>query len=412
MADAPAPHTIAIIGAGVAGPVLALTILSNSVLRKRYRPVIYERLPCPKPTTSSAPPVASQRDGGSNSPDAHSKATYAAGAAVALTSNALYPLYALGLREALDAISCETTRVKIWRAWHGGKHRYCQQLSNPNWQEDLATNLRVVERAGLQRLVLERVEELGGQVVWEKKLSDVKTVTGGGVRLCFAGGEEAVADLVVGADGGWSAVRRHIMSTAVGEEHVDRWKPTFAYADGIYGVSKPVNQARATEGDEDMEDGDTHWVLLDSGTASTWALPGGRQFWTISFPSGAPPKRTSAPAEPQKQESDKLYGADLTLSGYDLEETKEILRRYENSFHPVAGSFGELYKRSERIVRAPLWYHAWDENEIGGKNVVVIGDASRLMLPTSGQGTCLVPFDTLTPCLNADEVGVAILTGS
>jgi hypothetical protein len=44
MADAPALHIIAIIiGAGVAGPVLALTILSTSVLRKRYRPVIQTR---------------------------------------------------------------------------------------------------------------------------------------------------------------------------------------------------------------------------------------------------------------------------------------------------------------------------------------------------------------------------------
>lgn len=116
MADAPAPHSIAIIGAGVAGPILALTIVSNSALRKRYHPVIYERLPCPKSPTSSAPFVAPQGDGGGNLPDTHSTATYAAGAAVALTSNALYPLYALGLQEALDSISCETRRIKIWRA--------------------------------------------------------------------------------------------------------------------------------------------------------------------------------------------------------------------------------------------------------------------------------------------------------
>ncbi|KAJ5130267.1 FAD/NAD(P)-binding domain-containing protein [Penicillium bovifimosum] len=385
MADRPAPYTIAIIGGGVAGPVLALTILSNPVLKERYKPVIYERLACPKP--SAFPDLKSH--GENESTHAPSAATYAAGAAVALTSNALYPLYSLGLRESLDSISSETARIKIWRAWDTGKHKYCQQLNNPNWQEDLGTNLRVVERAGLQRVILDRVQELGGEVIWERKVTDVKSATGGGVKVCFEGGTHAEANLVVGADGGWSVVRRHIMATAAaadGGQGADRWKPEFAYADGIYGVSKPMDRARSTESEEDMQDGDTHWVLLDSGTASTWALPGGRQFWSISFPSNLPPKRMTAAEHLQKQKVDKAYGADLILGGYDLQETRGILKRHENAFHPIAGNFEELYKRSERIVRAPLWYHAWEESEIGGKNIVVIGDASRLMLPTSGQG--------------------------
>ena len=389
MAYAQAPLTIAIIGAGVAGPVLALTILSNPILGRRYKPVIYERLPCP----SSSPLSDSNPATG----DAHSKATYAAGAAVALTSNALYPLYSLGLRDVLNSASCETTRIKIWRSWgDSGKHRYCQQLTNPNWQEDLQTNLRVVERADLQRLVLDKVLELGGEVVWERKVSDVKATEQGGMRVCFEGGEEVSADLVVGADGGWSVVRREIMEGLDGGKG-EKWKPSFAYADGLYGVSKPIENPRAVDGEDEMKDGDTHWVLLDRGTASTWALPGGRQFWTICFPSDTPPARARAGDGTQKQRVDKLYGADLTLGGYDLEETKQILKKYENAFHPVAGSFKELYKRSERIVRAPLWYHAWDEKEIGGKNIVVIGDASRLMLPTSGQGT--LTSDSILYCL-------------
>lgn len=388
MADRPAPHTIAIIGAGVAGPVLALTILSNPVLKEHYKPVIYECLPRPNPSTF--PNLRS--DGENNSSEARNNATYAAGAAVALTSNALYPLYSLGLRVSLDSISTETARIMIWRAWEAGKHKYCQQLNNPNWQEDLGTNLRVVERAGLQRIVLDRVQELGGEVLWERKVIDVKTAIGGSVKVCFEGGEEVEADLVVGADGGWSVVRRHIMATVAaadggdGRDGTDRWKPEFAYADGIYGVSKPMNRACVTESEEDVQNGDTHWVLLDSGTASTWALPGGRQFWSISFPSNLLPKGPSGTGHPQKKKVDKLYDADVILGGYDMQETREILKRYENAFHPIAGTFGELYKRSERIVRAPLWYHAWEESEIGGKNVVVIGDASRLMLPTSGQG--------------------------
>jgi len=47
----------------------------------RSKPILYEKLPEPQPSQG------------------HSAATYAAGAAVALTSNALFPLYELGLKE-------------------------------------------------------------------------------------------------------------------------------------------------------------------------------------------------------------------------------------------------------------------------------------------------------------------------
>lgn len=40
--------TISIIGAGVAGPVLALTILSNPTLRDLYTPILYDKLPSPE----------------------------------------------------------------------------------------------------------------------------------------------------------------------------------------------------------------------------------------------------------------------------------------------------------------------------------------------------------------------------
>lgn len=411
MAEEIGPHTIAIIGAGVAGPVFALTILSNPILRQRYKPVIFERLPCP----TSVSPIEtshSENQNRDNSGEAHREATYAAGAAVALTSNALYPLYNLGLRSSLDKFSYETTRIKIWRAWGGngeGEHQYFNQINNPNWQEDLGTCLRVVERAQLQRLVLDRVQELGGTVIWGRKLKDIQAMKQEGVKLLFEGGEEFIAGLVVGADGGWSAVRQHIImsSNKKGNDDVagkveDRWKPDFAGADGIYGVSSPLESSGndrdgTEEGDkDDLREGDTHWVLLDSGTASTWSLPGGRQFWTISFPSDVPPNRRIKGTGEQLPALGKLYGADVTLGGYEFKETEEILKKYENAWHPIAGSFGELFRKSERIVRAPLWYRAWETNEIGGKNAVVIGDAARLMLPTSGQGTspllpCMVP---------------------
>ena len=388
-------HTIAIIGAGIAGPVLALTILSHPDLRKQYKPIIYERLPRPVPPISAS----NQLENNDTTDESHSKVAFAAGAAVALTSNALFPLYELGLKPELDAISCETERIQIWRAYGGkeGSHKYFNQINHPNWQEDLGTCLRVVERSDLQRLVLEKTKDLGGEVVWGKKLTSIKNLDGGGMKLAFEDGEEDIVSLVVGADGGWSGVRRFICGEENGAGD-EKWKPYFSGSDGIYGVSKPIEPPDNNEDGKELTAGDTHWVLLDSGTASTWALPRGRQFWTISFPSKSPLNRGPRSLESQKPKKEKLYGADITLGGHSFEETEAFLKNSEDAWHPVAGNFGELFRRSERIVRAPLWYRAWEEDEIGGRNAVLIGDASRLMLPSSGQGNPSLPHMIYIRC--------------
>jgi 2-polyprenyl-6-methoxyphenol hydroxylase-like FAD-dependent oxidoreductase len=382
----PTQRTIAIIGAGIAGPVFALTILSHPLLRQKYNPVIYERLPNPAPTSSNLTSGSGSvnRDG------------YRGGAAVALTSNALYPLYSLGLQSSLNAISCETERIQIWRAWNSkGKAggRYLNQINSPNWQEDLGTCLRVVERGALQQLLLDRVKELGGEVLWGMRVRGLETVDGG-IKVRFEGGEEAVAALVVGADGGWSEVRRCIFASKTGKgegEQAKRWKPDFAGADVIYGVSRPVERSDAStenveESNRKPKEGDTHWVFLESGMASTWALREGKLFWTIAVLSKTPPERKKLAGSSQEQGDGSLYGASVTLGGSKLEDTKKVLEKYEDAFHPVAGKFGNLLRSSERIVRTPLWYRAWEADEITGENVVLIGDAARLMLPTSGQG--------------------------
>jgi FAD-dependent urate hydroxylase len=422
----PKKTTIAIIGAGIAGPFFALTILSHPLLSQLYKPVIYERLP---------------------------EENEAGGAAVALTSNALFPLYELGLKDALNAISCETQRILISRSFpsspspqsqeqnrpapvcasesrSGGKQ--LNQILHPNWHSDLSTCLRVVERVALQSLLLDRVRELGGEIVWERSLRWVERVGDGeGVKMLFQGGIEERAGLVVGADGGWSFVRRLIVaskatptSLSKGKGEVDdkeeeremeaqrkSWSPAFAGADAIYGISRRMERSgdRVGEGEEQME-GDTHWVFLDGGMGSTWALREGKVFWTLTFFTKTPPERKSAAAtrRGEGEGESNLYGASVSLGGYSLEETQKVLEKYENAWHPTAGTFGNLLQNSERIVRTPLYSRAWEAEEIAGENMVLIGDASRLMLPTSGQGIFSVisslGIDFVLHLRDADEI--------
>ncbi|KAG4428927.1 hypothetical protein IFR05_015594 [Cadophora sp. M221] len=375
---------ISIIGAGIAGPVFALQILSHPTLRKQYIPIIYDKLPPPD-------------DASDASSNVRGRLSYAAGAAVALTSNALFPLYQLGLKDALHEVSSETTSINVWRAWSdskglksgiAGPHKWYNIIRNPGWKAELETNLRVVERRDLQRLVLEKVKELGGEVVWNKKLKEIDSLgdSSSSLKLTFGDGTSVTTDLVVGGDGNWSLVRKFIIQQQWPDEVKTRWEPEFPFCSGIYGISEKFENADG----KGNEPGDTHWVLLDQGVASTWALPDGKMFWTISLPEAHPPARSTDldPSEPQS-----LYGADVSCGGYSFESTVEILRRHENIFHPFAGTFGAIFKNSSRIVRAPLWHKAWDVNEIGSNNAVVIGDSSRAMLPSSGQGACFAIED-------------------
>ncbi|WP_030867615.1 FAD-dependent oxidoreductase [Streptomyces sp. NRRL F-2747] len=65
-----------------------------------------------------------------------------------------------------------------------------------------------IDRGRLRGLLLDSLEP--GTVRWSHKLAHVEPLAAGVHRLHFAGGATAEADLVIGADGAWSKVRRRL----------------------------------------------------------------------------------------------------------------------------------------------------------------------------------------------------------
>ncbi|MFF8729374.1 FAD-dependent oxidoreductase [Streptomyces sp. NPDC015171] len=63
-----------------------------------------------------------------------------------------------------------------------------------------------IDRGRLRDLLLDSLEP--GTVRWGHKLTHLESVTGGAHRMHFADGTTTEADLVIGADGAWSKVRR------------------------------------------------------------------------------------------------------------------------------------------------------------------------------------------------------------
>jgi salicylate hydroxylase len=162
---------VAVVGAGIGGLTLAIA------LRRRGVPVaVYEQTPELREI----------------------------GAGVALSANATRHLHRLGLGDALEAVAVEPSALVV-RRWSDGEviaahpmgERYRKRFGAPYY--------------GVHRAVLQRVfaAALDGAVEHNRRCVAVaEDRTGPQIR--FADGSSAGADVVVGADGVHSAVRRHV----------------------------------------------------------------------------------------------------------------------------------------------------------------------------------------------------------
>ena len=129
------------------------------------------------------------------------------GAAVALSANATRELRRLGVLDPITAASCEPTEL-IYRDGRTGARVAAHPVRHGGaYQARFGAPYYGIHRADLQRA-------LSGALAGEglhlgHRLSDMQD-SGGAMRLAFANGHVAEADLVVGADGVRSPVRQYV----------------------------------------------------------------------------------------------------------------------------------------------------------------------------------------------------------
>jgi salicylate hydroxylase len=129
------------------------------------------------------------------------------GAAVALSANSTRELRRLGVLDALTAVSTEPSEL-IYRNWRDGSRIAAHAVhENLKYQELCGAPYFGIHRADLQRILSGALGRVGLHLGYQ--LTGIED-QGGAMRLSFANGATAEADLVVGADGVRSRVRRFV----------------------------------------------------------------------------------------------------------------------------------------------------------------------------------------------------------
>jgi FAD-dependent urate hydroxylase len=100
--------------------------------------------------------------------------------------------------------------------------------------------MRIIERVRLQQLLLEAVRERGGTLNCDHRFKSAQKNGNGTLEVHFSNGSTETVDLLVGADGGWSSVRKYILREKYGDEKKveERQVPGFMGASGFYGISR------------------------------------------------------------------------------------------------------------------------------------------------------------------------------
>jgi len=129
------------------------------------------------------------------------------GAAVALSANSTRELRRLGVLDAITAVSTEPTEL-IYRDWRDG-HRIAAYpvRDNIQYQKRFGAPFHGVHRADLQRILSDALGGVGLHL--GHRLTNLVD-HGDTIGLEFANGRFAQADLVIGADGVRSVVRRFV----------------------------------------------------------------------------------------------------------------------------------------------------------------------------------------------------------
>jgi FAD-dependent urate hydroxylase len=309
-----------IIGSGIGGPVAAMALQ-----RAGIEAVVYEAYEAPSDY---------------------------AGLFLNTSSNGLDVLRTLGIDAPARADGFPVPRMVMW----SGTGKRLGEVANGLWLADGTVSV-VVKRGSLQRVLREEAQSRGIEVEYGKRLLSYKVTGNGGVVASFEDGTEAEADLLVGADGIHSRVRR------VMDPKAPRPSYTGLLSLGGYAHGPRIPPTPDTQ----------HFVFGKRAFFGYLVKESGVIWWfaNVARPDEPSKKELAGVSSTEwKRRLLDLFSGDIALIGEIIESTQGEIGAY-----PV-----------HDIPTAPIWHKG---------PAVLIGDAVHATSPNSGQGASMAVEDAL-----------------
>lgn len=227
-----------------------------------------------------------------------------------------------------------------------------------------------IDRGPLRDILLDSLQ--AGTVIWDSHFLAMEQI-GTTWKLEFRNGTSAIADMVIGADGGNSKVRPFITSI----------QPFYT---GVTAVEGNVYDSKATT--------PVIHELLKGG--KIFAFGGGKDLIVSSKGDGGLAFYTSF-----KTSEDWVYN-----SGIDLSDKTQVLEWFKKDFSEWGSIWYELFTAERTyFVPRPIYSMPPDQTWDALPNLTMLGDAAHLMAPFAGEGVNMAMLDALelAECLIDDK---------
>jgi 2-polyprenyl-6-methoxyphenol hydroxylase-like FAD-dependent oxidoreductase len=306
-------RTAVVIGGGVAGPVTALALRKAGIEASVY--------------------------------EAYDAPATEAGGALMLAPNGLAALKIVGIDKELQ-LAGQPMRTQLFA--HGTGKRFARIPVLNGLEPSL-----MVSRGELCQLLYNHATACGIKMEYGKRLTDVDERSDG-ITARFADGTSASGDILIGADGIHSTVRRLIDPLGPGPQHA-----------GLISFGAP---AAASATPSWLKDDEIHFVMGKRAFFGYFRMRNGQTMWFSNLPYERPLTGEQARAMPRAKWMTRLreaYVGDIPA--------QQLIDASDPANLIVLGSM-------EAMPSVPRWY--------GGK-MVLVGDSVHAPSSSSGQGASL-----------------------